>query len=143
MFNFLSCIARKKEKEQCNSIYLSICKLYGKRTKLMNININKEDITVEELIKALEEEKAKYVSEKSVLENENLDAVVAERLKVEEEKIRAEVLKEHGSKLADVEIEIKALDNIIARKLEEFEKAKEAELEKEAIVVEPEIPVEG
>lgn len=142
MFNFLSSIARKKEKEQCNSIYFSICKLYGKRAKLMNINIYKEDITVEELIKALEEEKAKYVAEKSILESENLDAVVAERLKLEEEKIRAEVLKEHGAKLADVEIEIKALDNIIARKLDEFEKAKEAELA-QAEVVEPEVPVEG
>lgn len=142
MFNFLSSIARKKEKEQCNSIYFSICKLYGKRTKLMNINIYKEDITVEELIKALEEEKAKYVAEKSILESENLDVVVAERLRLEEEKIRAEVLKEHGAKLADVEIEIKALDNIIARKLDEFEKAKEAELE-QAEVVEPKVPVEG
>lgn len=129
---FLSSFIRERNKnDRVSSIYYSICKIYGKKSKLMNINISKEDILVEELIKILEAEKAKYVAERNAVQGENIDRLVAEKLEEVKAQIREQVIAEHNSKFAEVDLEVKALERLIANKIAEFEAQKLAEVNAE------------
>lgn len=128
---FLTNFIRREKKEKESSIYYSICKIYGNKSKLMNINISKEDILVEELIKILEAEKAKYVAERNAVQGENIDRIVAEKLEEVKAEIREKVIAEHNSKLAEVDLEVKALERLIANKIAEFEAQKLAEVNAE------------
>lgn len=128
---FLTSLVRREKKDRVSSIYHSICKIYGNKSKLMNINISKEDILVEELIKILEAEKAKYVAERNAVQSENIERTVAERLEEVKAQIREQVVAEHNSKLAEVDLEVKALERLIANKIAEFEAQKLAEVNAE------------
>lgn len=128
---FLTKFVRREKKDTVSSIYHSICKIYGKKSKLMNINISKEDILMEELIKILEAEKSKYVAERNAVQGENIDRLVAERLEEVKAEIREKVIAEHNSKFAEVDLEVKALERLIANKIAEFEAQKLAEVNAE------------
>lgn len=128
---FLTNFVRREKRDIGSSIYHSICKIYGNKSKLMNINISKEDILVEELIKILEAEKAKYVAERNAVQGENIDRIVAERLEEVKAEIREKVIAEHNSKFAEVDLEVKALERLIANKIAEFEAQKLAEVNAE------------
>lgn len=71
----------------------------------------------------LDQLRAKYVAQLQELESENLEVLVQERLKQEEEKIRQEVTDEHNDKVLVAKLKVQAVDEMIADQVENEENA--------------------
>ena len=71
----------------------------------------------------LDQLRAKYVAQLQELESENLEVLVQERLKQEEEKIRQEVTDEHNDKVLVAKLKVQAVEEMIADQVENEENA--------------------
>lgn len=81
-----------------------------------------------EYIEGFAQRKAELVAEKSQLENANLDIIINERFAEVREKIAEEVVAEHKAKIVDKDVEIRAIERLIAREVAKLE-AEQAVLE--------------
>lgn len=81
-----------------------------------------------EYIEGFAQRKAELEAEKQQLENANLDVIVNERFAEVREAIAQEVIAEHKAKIEDKDIEIRAIDRLIAREVAKLE-AEQAALE--------------
>lgn len=86
-----------------------------------------------EYIEGFAQRKAELVAEKSQLENANLDILINERFAEVREKIAEEVVAEHKAKIADKDVEIRAIERLIAREVAKLE-AEQAVLESQESV---------
>lgn len=93
------------------------------------INLNKKEVNMtNEYIEGFAQRKAELEAEKQQLENANLDVIVNERFAEVREAIAQEVIAEHKAKIEDKDIEIRAIDRLIAREVAKLE-AEQAALE--------------
>lgn len=74
-----------------------------------------------EYIEGFAQRKAELETEKAQLENANLDVLVNERFEQVREQIREEVIAEHKSKIEDKDVEIRAIERLIAREVAKLE----------------------
>lgn len=88
----------------------------------------KEVNMTNEYIEGFAQRKAELVAEKSQLENTNLDIIINERFAEVREKIAEEVVAEHKAKIVDKDVEIRAIERLIAREVAKLE-AEQAVLE--------------
>lgn len=93
------------------------------------INLNKKEVNMtNEYIEGFAQRKAELEAEKQQLENANLDVIVNERFAEVREAIAQEVIAEHKAKIEDKDVEIRAIDRLIAREVAKLE-AEQAALE--------------
>lgn len=93
------------------------------------INLNKKEVNMtNEYIEGFAQRKAELEAEKHQLENANLDIIVNEKFAEVREAIAQEVIAEHKAKIEDKDIEIRAIDRLIAREVAKLE-AEQAALE--------------
>ena len=93
------------------------------------INLNKKEVNMtNEYIEGFAQRKAELEAEKHQLENANLDVIVNEKFAEVRDAIAQEVIAEHKAKIEDKEIEIRAIDRLIAREVAKLE-AEQAALE--------------
>lgn len=93
------------------------------------INLNKKEVNMtNEYIEGFAQRKAELEAEKQQLENANLDVIVNEKFAEVREAIAQEVIAEHKAKIEDKDIEIRAIDRLIAREVAKLE-AEQAALE--------------
>lgn len=93
------------------------------------INLNKKEVNMtNEYIEGFAQRKAELEAEKQQLENANLDIIVNEKFAEVREAIAQEVIAEHKAKIEDKDVEIRAIDRLIAREVAKLE-AEQAALE--------------
>ena len=74
-----------------------------------------------EYIEGFAVRKAELEKEKVELERVNLDVLVNAELERVKAEIRERVVAEHNEKIADKDVEIRAIDRLIAREIEKLE----------------------
>lgn len=74
-----------------------------------------------EYIEGFAQRKAELEAEKHELENANLDVIINERFAEVREQIQAEVIAEHKAKIEDKDVEIRAIERLIAREVAKLE----------------------
>lgn len=87
---------------------------------VMNI-LGKEGFMTNEYIEGFAVRKAELEKEKVELERVNLDVLVNAELERVKAEIRERVVAEHNEKIADKDVEIRAIDRLIAREIEKLE----------------------
>lgn len=86
------------------------------------INLNKKEVNMtNEYIEGFAQRKAELEAEKMQLENANLDVIINERFAEVREQIQAEVIAEHKAKIEDKDVEIRAIERLIAREVAKLE----------------------
>lgn len=81
----------------------------------------KEVNMTNEYIEGFAQRKAELEAEKHELENANLDVIINERFAEVREQIQAEVIAEHKAKIEDKDVEIRAIERLIAREVAKLE----------------------
>lgn len=81
----------------------------------------KEENMTNEYIEGFAQRKVELETEKQQLENANLDVIINERFAEVREQIQAEVIAEHKAKIEDKDVEIRAIERLIAREVAKLE----------------------
>lgn len=86
------------------------------------INLDKKEVNMtNEYIEGFAQRKAELEAEKAQLENANLDILINEKFEQVREQIKEEVVAEHKAKIVDKDVEIRAIERLIAREVEKLE----------------------
>lgn len=86
------------------------------------IEYQKKEVNMtNEYIEGFAQRKAELEAEKQQLENANLDVIVNERFAEVREAIAQEVIAEHKAKIEDKDVEIRAIERLIAREVAKLE----------------------
>lgn len=86
------------------------------------IEYQKKEVNMtNEYIEGFAQRKAELEAEKQQLENANLDVIINERFAEVREQIQSEVIAEHKAKIEDKDVEIRAIERLIAREVAKLE----------------------